>query len=126
MDLHNKSASVEPAECNITKHEFLINAHDISFKGVVLKMKKSIFLWIGESEDPAFSNLSFAALSMYEKSPIHTTIIDSGNEASCNTLAKQLSNKLKKPVWVSVNVDVKVLDLLESINNEINAHPEQF
>lgn len=123
-------ATIEETSCNICMHEFFARTQKLSFKGVVLKMKKSIFLWIGNPGDSSsFSNLSYAALNPYQSSPLNTSIISLQNDELSNRLAVRLSKKLDKPVWVSVNLNIDHLsepELEKLIKNEITINSDKF
>ncbi|XP_017798037.1 PREDICTED: uncharacterized protein LOC108579105 [Habropoda laboriosa] len=123
----NESEEVEKTECSFKFHDFTTTIDDSSIACHIIKMENCLYIWIGDSNENAMNDLSFAISSPYEKYPLTTKIMGSiSNEASSN-LAKRLSKRLSMVVYVSFNVQVKNFSLLaieKRLRDEFNAHPE--
>ncbi|XP_003705302.1 proteasome assembly chaperone 4 [Megachile rotundata] len=123
----NESVEESKPECSFKFHEFMTDIGDKSIACHIIKMENCLYLWLGDFNENAMNDLSFAIVSPYEKQPLATKIMGPVvNEASSN-LAQRLSKKLSKPVYVSFNIEVdyKSLPAIERrLRDEFNAHPE--
>ncbi|KOC69196.1 Midasin, partial [Habropoda laboriosa] len=93
-NMGNESEEVEKTECSFKFHDFTTTIDDSSIACHIIKMENCLYIWIGDSNENAMNDLSFAISSPYEKYPLTTKIMGSiSNEASSN-LAKRLSKRL--------------------------------
>lgn len=125
--MENQSEEIVKNKCDLKFHEFMTEIGDLSIVCHMIKMEDSLYVWVGNYNDYAMNDLSFAIKSPYEKEPLTTKIMGSiVNDCSSN-LAKRLSKKLSMPVYISFNVQVNNFSLLvieRRIQNELNLHPE--
>lgn len=125
--MENQSEEMVKNKCDLKFHEFMTEIGDLLIVCHMIKMEDSLYVWVGNYNDNAMNDLSFAIKSPYEKEPLSTKIMGSiVNDCSSN-LAKRLSKKLSMPVYISFNVQVNNFSLLvieRRIQNELNLHPE--
>lgn len=124
-------ATIEYTDSSFQSHEFnhTILSTDVKFE--ILRMKDSTFLWIGSMLEPKLSDLSFAIKTADNPIPSATKILGTATtDTSSIGIAKRLSIKLKKPVYVSFNIislNDKMLEEIEKrLVEEIEINPEKF
>ncbi|XP_076183734.1 proteasome assembly chaperone 4 [Ptiloglossa arizonensis] len=114
-------------ECSFKFHDFVTQVGNLMLACHTIKMDNCLYLWVGDFNENVMNDLSFAIESPFAKDPLTTKIIGPiANEASSN-LAKRLSKKLSKTVYVSFNVQVDniSLPLIERrLKEEFDAHPD--
>lgn len=95
----------------------------------ILKLKNSVFIYIGSFSDANFVDLSMAVITPYDKLPLTTKLFGEGSDLTSANLSMKLSKKLNKLVYVSFNLSVNniLLPAIEKrINEEINNSIEKF
>ncbi|XP_070166110.1 proteasome assembly chaperone 4 [Polyergus mexicanus] len=115
----------ELLQCGIKFHKFVAKVGDITINCEIMKMKDSLYLWIGDCTNSTMEDLSFSFTSDFEKHPIATKIMGAVADATSTNIAKRLSIKLGKPVYVSFNVTVDNMLLLgieKRIQEEFKIH----
>lgn len=127
--MENQSEEMIKSKCGLKFHEFMTEVGDLLIVCHMIKMEDSLYVWVGNYNENAMNDLSFAIKSPYEKEPLATKIMGSiVNDCSSN-LAKRLSKKLSMPVYISFNVQVDNFSLLtieRRLHNELISHPEIF
>jgi proteasome assembly chaperone 4 len=115
-------------ECSLSASSFSdsLCSSDIVFQ--VLKMKNSVFVWIGSAEEKRLDDLSLAML-MADSEIVSSRLM--GNILTPTTLiTKRLCKKLGKPVYLSYNLPQSDNMLLEVVNKrlikEIDQFPDRF
>lgn len=129
MENQSKIEEITNSDCDVKFHEFVAKVGDLSISCHVIKMENSLYLWVGDYNENAMNDLSFAIKSPYEKEPLTTKIMGSIANEFSTSLAKRLSKKLSIAVYVSFNVQVDNLSLPaieRRLRDEFNSHPEIF
>lgn len=111
------------APCSFKFHDFSAKISDVTIRCEIMKMENSLYLSIGDSEK--MEDLSVALTSDFNKETIATKIIGSHINDTSTQMAKRLSMKLGKPVYVSFNVTVNnlILPAIEKrIHQEFETH----
>ena len=127
-DLEGDTPSVEANE-NIF-HEFSVTIMDTVIFYHVTKLGRSLFIWIG-GPDGIMNDLSYSATTPYDTGlPSSTKLLGNSGETISTALAARLTSKLKKPVYVSINVitrDGTVSNEIEKhLMEEIKLNPSKF
>ncbi|XP_076757254.1 proteasome assembly chaperone 4 [Xylocopa sonorina] len=125
----NQSEELSEPECSFKFHDFTVKVGDLSVACHIIKMENCVYVWVGDLNQNAMNDLSFAIGSPYEKEPLATKIMGPIANESSTSLAKRLSKKLSMAVYVSFNVQIDNLSLpiLErKLRDEFNSHPEIF
>lgn len=115
----------ELLQCGIKFHKFVAKVGDVTINCEIMKMKDSLYLWIGDCTNPTMEDLSFSFTSNFEKQPIATKIMGAVADATSTNIAKRLSIKLGKPVYVSFNVtadNMLLLGIERRIQEEFKIH----
>lgn len=102
--------------CNFKFHEFVDEEVRISCH--IIRMEDSLYLWVGDAKHSAMNNLAFALRSNYESVPIATKIMGAVADETSTNVAKRLTKKLGKPVYVSFNLQADRM-LLPQIEKRI-------
>ncbi|GIY94104.1 proteasome assembly chaperone 4 [Caerostris extrusa] len=118
----------ELAEPIIKAHTFKENLLDCPVTFHIIKMKDSLFIWIGDQG--SFDSLAVAMPTPYDSQPISSTIIGySADERSCS-FASRLSKKIGKHVFASYNLSRNDSNLMvvvtQRLMKEITEHPDKF
>ncbi|KAG5675010.1 hypothetical protein PVAND_004950 [Polypedilum vanderplanki] len=112
---------------NFNTHLFTGEAAGQIINYRVLKMQDSIFIYIGKKDEEVLNGLAVGLLQPYnEKEAISTCILE--NKES-QDLAQKLTVRLKKPTFIScnLNVDRLIAPIIEKhLIKEINEKPEFF
>lgn len=119
--------SIEFIPSNFKEHNFEINVGNVAINVQITKMEGCLYLWIGKVSEDELNDLSFALPSKYEKSSVVTKIIGSMEDTTSTNIAKRLSNKLGKPIYVSFNLPVDNLSLPgieKKIHEEFQKNPD--
>lgn len=90
-------------------------------------MEDCLYLWIGDSTNRSMEDLSFALKSSFERQPIATKIMGSVADATSTNMAKRLSMKLGKPIYVSFNVtanNITLPGIERRIQEEFKTHAD--
>ncbi|KAG8283705.1 proteasome assembly chaperone 4-like [Homalodisca vitripennis] len=124
-----ETAQIEFTDSRFTTHSFSekVGSTGVLFK--VLKMKDSLFVWIGSSQEPKLVNMCVAMKNPYESLPLTTQVLGSRTDEMSPGLASQLTRRLNKPVFVGVNVELDRFlfpEVTKRLNEEIKKHPECF
>lgn len=120
------AATLKP---NFTSHLCSVEVCEVRYNIRILKMKDSVFIYIGEHNAENFDELSMAMLMPTSNEMLSTTIMGEPVGAGSEELAQKLSKKLKKQVYLSANVpnDRIVRPTLEQkLFEEINNNLECF
>ncbi|KAK2556923.1 Proteasome assembly chaperone 4 [Acropora cervicornis] len=117
----------EIVECKFKVHTFSDTLLDQTVYFQVLRMKDSLYIWIGSS--PELSSLAVAMCTRYDSVPSVANLLGSKADLNSSTLAQRLAKKTKKQCFVSYNVPTEnmLLSLVEQrINQEIKDRPHNF
>ncbi|KAK2575962.1 hypothetical protein KPH14_007323 [Odynerus spinipes] len=90
--------------CSFKFHKFVDQVGEVSISCHIIKMEDCLYLWVGDATNSAMNDLAFALQSKYESVPIATKIIGSVADEVSTNIAKRLTKKLGKPVYVSFNL----------------------
>ena len=124
-----ETAEIEYVPANLQSHVFVRTLCEQKVVYQTLRMAKSVFVWIGFSSDPTFSDISMAMKTPYSPSPLVTQVMGMQADTASCSLAARLSKRLDKPVYVSFNLpsDSLTLNAVEAqISEEIKNFPEKF
>lgn len=116
---------------NLKEHFFTLEMDDHLYNYRILKMKDSLFIYIGEDKNEQFNEMAMAMPSQTAGSGeiLKTTILGDFLVGESQEFARNFSKKLDKLVFVSCNVssDRDIRALLEKrISQEIKNVPEAF
>ncbi|EFN69599.1 Proteasome assembly chaperone 4, partial [Camponotus floridanus] len=106
-------------------HKFDARVGDVTINCEIMKMKDSLYLWIGDYTNPTMEDLSFSFTSNIGTQPIATKIMGAIADATSTNMAKRLSIKIGKPVYVSFNVtadNMLLLGIEKRIQEEFKMH----
>jgi hypothetical protein len=123
------TGSIEYIKSNFEVHNFATEVAETLVYFQVLKMEKSLFIWIGSGTDPAFSDLGMALNSSYDRLPLTTRLMGPNTDITSLNLASRLSKKFERAVFVSYNLpsDRLILQAVEKrLQEEIMANHEKF
>lgn len=115
----------ELLQCGIKFHKFDARVGDVTVNCEIMKMKDSLYLWIGDYTNPTMEDLSFSFTSNIGTQPIATKIMGAIADATSTNMAKRLSIKIGKPVYVSFNVtadNMLLLGIEKRIQEEFKMH----
>ncbi|KYM99049.1 Proteasome assembly chaperone 4 [Cyphomyrmex costatus] len=122
-------SGVELLPCSFRFHNFVVKVSDTNINCQIIRMKDSLYLWIGDSINGSMEDLSFALTSSFERQPIATKIIGSIADATSTNMAKRLSMKLGKAVYVSFNItpnNIILPGIERRIQEEFKAHTDLY
>ncbi|PSN35860.1 hypothetical protein C0J52_11644 [Blattella germanica] len=123
------SATVEYIKPNFEIYNFGAEVAESPVCFQIMKMEKSLFIWIGSPTEPSFEDLSMAINTRYDSLPLGTRLMGANVDMTSSNLASRLSKKLNQAVFVSYNFssDRLYLPTIEKrLQEEIKAHPEKF
>jgi proteasome assembly chaperone 4 len=123
------TAVIEYMKPNFEIHSFSSQIAESTVHFQVLKMEKSLFIWIGSGTDPTFSDLGMALGTSYGRLPLCTRLMGAHTDMTSLNLASRLAKKLQKAVYVSYNVPSDRLSLPaieKQLQEEIKTHPDKF
>lgn len=120
-DIDDFSSSVEPFlfEAMIENQKFMYR---------ILKLKESIFIYIGPEECEVFDEMAMAMPGV-DNEIVSTKIVGSGPGCDSECLAQKISKRLQKPVYLScsIPVDRVIRPAIEArLIDEINNHACAF
>lgn len=113
--------------CSFKFHEFVAKITDINIVCQIIKMKDSLFLWVGDCNNSSIDDLSFALLSNLDKQPIATKIMGTVEKTTSLNMARRLTMKIEKPVYISFNViadNITLLGIEKRIQEEFKTHKD--
>ncbi|EFN83492.1 Proteasome assembly chaperone 4 [Harpegnathos saltator] len=90
-------------------------------------MENCLYLWIGDCNNPTMEDLSFALASNFQRQPIATKIMGAVADATSTNMAKRLSMKLGRPVYVSFNItadNITLPGIERKIQEEFKTHAD--
>lgn len=122
-----QEASGELLQCSFKFHNFTAKVSDITVNCQIIKTEYCLYIWIGDCNNPNIEDLSFALMPNLGKQPIATKIMGAVADTTSTNMAKRLSMKLGKPVYVSFNItaDNIVLPGIErKIQEEFKTHAD--
>lgn len=116
------------SESTIKVHTFEENLHGSPVAFHVIKMKDSVFIWIGDQGN--IDSLAVALSTPYSRTPLATPLMGhSADDSSC-CLAARLSKKIGKQVFASYNFTKSdsslMLNVTQRLLREITEKPEHF
>ncbi|XP_062551904.1 uncharacterized protein LOC134217139 [Armigeres subalbatus] len=114
---------------NFTSHLCSVEVCEVRYNIRILKMKDSLFIYIGENKAENFDELSMAMLMTATNEMLSVQIMGDPVGAGSDELAQKLAKKLKKQVYLSANVpnDRIVRPMIEQkLFEEINNNLECF
>lgn len=129
IECDKDTATIEYVDSTLAAHSFLekIGNTVVSFK--TLKLKDSLFVWVGASEEPKLTNLCLAMNTCFETLPLTTQVLGSRTDDFSSGLASQLSRRLGKAVFASVNIQLDGFlfpEVSKRLKEEIKNKPEYF
>lgn len=116
-----------PEACHLHGHRFSVDITDSQYNFRVLKMRDSLFVYIGQSGVEVFTEMAMA-MPMNSGECVATTIM---GEQLCSSqeLAINFAKKLKKQVFLSCNVPQEPHirpALSKRFADELRATPDHF
>ncbi|XP_072760474.1 proteasome assembly chaperone 4 [Anoplolepis gracilipes] len=124
-DVKEQESPVELLQCGIKFHQFVATVGDVTINCEIMKMEDSLYLWIGDSTNPTMEDLSFSFTSNLEAQPITTKIMGAIADTTSANMARRLSIKLGKPIYVSFNVtanNMLLLGIEKRVQEEFKVH----
>ncbi|ODN04496.1 Proteasome assembly chaperone 4 [Orchesella cincta] len=114
-------------------HQFGTQVLDTTYFFQVTNFGNSIYLWIGDGSGK-MDDLAMSSVTPYDKKgmPTTTKILGSSGDNLSESFAGKLTKRLKKPVYVSFNVDVGAMyttilqDIEQRLYEEITLCPDKF
>ncbi|KAL3286575.1 hypothetical protein HHI36_001076 [Cryptolaemus montrouzieri] len=116
-------------ESSFSTHIFSDDLQGTKILFQVIKMLDSCIIFINDQNNLKFVDLSLAIQSRFEREPLTTNLVGHGVDNSSVNLANKLNKRLKKLVYLSLNVegDRLLLPGLEKrLYEEIKSRPEKF
>ncbi|XP_014612306.1 PREDICTED: proteasome assembly chaperone 4-like [Polistes canadensis] len=99
--------------CNFKFHEFIDDVGEVRISCHIIQMEDCLYLWIGDAKQSVMNDLAFALRSNYESIPIGTKIMGAVADETSTNIAKRLTKKLGKAVYVSFNLQADKMLLLK-------------
>lgn len=123
-----QSTDVKYVASSFQIHEFssVVMSTDVYFK--VIKMKDSVFIWIGDNQH-MFNDLSYGLYSDICKNVCTTRILGLSSTDTISTLSHNLAKKLRKAAYVSFNLTVNAslsMQIVARLLEEIDCNPDKF
>uniref|UniRef100_A0A8D0BLT2 Proteasome assembly chaperone 4 n=1 Tax=Salvator merianae TaxID=96440 RepID=A0A8D0BLT2_SALMN len=95
-----------------------------------MRLRDSLFLWIGEGSAPVLGNLAVAMSSPRDSIPVSSLLFGNASDSISDSLAQRLASKTKKQIFVSYNIqntDGSLILFVENrIKEEMATFPEKF
>jgi len=100
----SEAVTVTPSTPTLKIHSFSesILGQQVFFR--VLSLKGGFFIWVGTDDQAVLGNLSCAIKSSFDSFPSSTSLFGSDDDNQNSSLARKLSMKTKKQVFVSLNI----------------------
>lgn len=114
-------------QCGIKFHKFNAKIGDVTINFEIIMMQDSLYLWIGDYTNPTIEDLSISFILNTGTRPIVTKLMGSIENSTSSNMARRLSVKLGKPVYVSFNVtadNMLLLGIEKRIQEEFQMHKE--
>jgi proteasome assembly chaperone 4 len=114
-------------ESNFKSHFFSTEICDAQYNFRILKMKDSIFIYIGQTDNEHFIDMAMAMKTPTDV--ISTTIMGASVGSGSQELAEKLSKRLNKQVFVSCSApDDRIVrpSIEKRLIDEIKQHMEVF
>ncbi|KAL0114626.1 hypothetical protein PUN28_011730 [Cardiocondyla obscurior] len=122
-----EESKIELLPCSFKFHNFDAKISDTNINCQIIKMEDCLYLWVGNFTNQNMEDLSLALTSNFEKQPIATKIMGSVADATSTNIAKRLSMKLGKPVYVSFNLtpdNITLPEIERRIQEEFKMHSD--
>ncbi|XP_011063593.1 PREDICTED: proteasome assembly chaperone 4-like [Acromyrmex echinatior] len=122
-----RKSEVELLPSSFKFHNFVAKVGDTNINCQIIRMEDSLYLWIGDSVNGSMEDLSFALISSFEKQPIATKIMGSIANATSTNMAKRLSMKFGKAIYVSFNItpnNIILPGIEKRIQEEFKTHAD--
>lgn len=119
---------METMNSNFESHLFKGDICDVIYNYRILKMKNSLFIYIGQVNNEIFDEMAMA-MPMQDGEITSTTIMGAVIGYGSKELAEKISRKLKKQIYLSCNVpeDRIIRPSVEKrLIDEINNNKEYF
>lgn len=123
---NDSSATIKKVSSKWNSHQFTGNISDTLYSFRVLKMDKSVLIYIGQSDSEMLDEL---AVALPVQNNVSTTIIGSSTGCDSQELSQQFSKRLKKQVFISCNVSMSNINrplIVKRIAEEIKNVPDAF
>lgn len=118
------------SDTGLAFHQFTGDAGGSSVTYLVLKMKDSLYLWMGKDGEAPLENLSVAITLPQSANTLSSQILGPPLNTVSSAIAAHLSKRLRKQVFVSYNFpgDDKLLmtAIEERLAEEIKVSPNYF
>lgn len=121
---------MQPIQSDFDSHMFTgeIAGQTIVYR--ILKMKDSLLIYIGKKDEESLESLAFGFINQQNQQITSSTILGSSENDNSKSLADKLSQRLKKPCFVSFNVTADFFtsrSLIEQrLLEEVNVNPDWF
>lgn len=123
---NDSSAAIKKVSSKWISHHFTGNISDTLYSFRVLKMDKSLLIYIGQCDSEVLDEL---AVALPVQDNVSTTIIGSNTGCDSQELAQQFTKRLKKQVFISCNVPMSNINrplIVKRIAEEIKNVPDAF
>lgn len=127
--MKDKSDEPEFVESSFAIHTFSDEIHDRKVLFQVVKMVDSCFIFINNQDDLQLVDLSLALQSRFGPESLSTSLIGYSSDNTSINFTKRLNKKLKKTLYVSLNVegDRLLLPAVEKrLYEEIKSNADKF
>eukprot|EP00112_Aurelia_sp_Birch-Aquarium-sp1_P021154 Seg562.9 transcript_id=Seg562.9/GoldUCD/mRNA.D3Y31 product="Proteasome assembly chaperone 4" protein_id=Seg562.9/GoldUCD/D3Y31 len=124
MAISKMAASTESL---FDEHNFQETVCEDTIHFKILKMKDSLFIWIGST--PNFDLMTISMPTKMSQVPASTTILGEDTNNLHTSLTQRLAKRTKKQILLSLNValDDDIIRIVERrIIQEFNKYPEKF
>lgn len=122
------SDDLELLPCSFQFHDFHDTVGQVGLQCQFMKMDQSLYVWVGDDDENMKDlALGFAMQNQSKNSVLATKIMGPIDNEVSSDLARRLSKKSGKPVYVSFNLTVDNLNLPNierRIYQEFQIHPE--
>lgn len=114
------TAKLEEVLPSLVMHRFSEELSSVPVSFEVLKLKDSLFIWVG-GESRTFSDLS-VAMHLPPNEVTSTRLIGSVHmQTPSDLMGKRISTKLKKPVYLSYNLPTDDSVLMKAVEKKIQS-----
>lgn len=121
---------MEKLESEFQSHMFTSEIAGQSIVYRVLKMKNSIFIYIGKKDEESLDSFALAFINHQNGDGSSTTILGSFENDVSKSLAEKLSKRLKQPCFVAFNVQTDYFTSRSQIEQrlleEVTVNPDWF
>lgn len=90
---------------NFQSHLAQVEVCDVTYNIRVLKMKDSLFIYVGQDKSESFDEMA-VAMPCDSEEVLATKIIGPPEGVGSHQLAQRLAKRLKKPVFLSLSASV--------------------